>query len=164
MRLSCITSKVVSEALVTSKYLSGIGNDSLLGVWKFHSWFNVTAEYEVSRNWPEIISCFTGIRKWVLKMWWKWRPFCFSMEIRVIFSSNGVIPYEGGCSQYLVSSKKVLLFHLRLGTLNFHHFEAFITSFALSLLARIPDASISSSSSRSKTSMSPFQILPAYNT
>ena len=45
-----------------------------------------------------------------------------------------------------------------------HHFWGDNTSFALSLQAWISDASIFSNSSMSATMMSPFQILPAYNT
>ena len=42
--------------------------------------------------------------KWVIR-WWK-RPFWFSKKIYVTFSSNWTFPYQGGCSQVLISSKK----------------------------------------------------------
>ena len=71
---------------------------------KFDSGFNVMAVYEVSWHGQKIIYRFTGIRKWVLR-WWK-RPFWFSKKINVTFSSNWVIPYQGGCSQFLISCNK----------------------------------------------------------
>ena len=72
-----------------------------------------------------------GIRKWVLRLRWK-RPFWFSKKISSTFSSNWVIPYQGGCSQFLISSSKFdssicdwkWIFHFLWGN---------ITSFALSL-------------------------------
>ena len=71
---------------------------------KFDSGFNVMVVFEVSWHGPKIISCFTGIRKRVMK-WWK-RPFWCSKKIYVTFSSNWTFPYQGGCSQVLISSKK----------------------------------------------------------
>ena len=70
---------------------------------KFDSGFNVMAVQEFSWHGPKIISCFTGIRTWVLR-WWRWRPFWFSKRISLTFSSNWVLPYQGGCSQFLISS------------------------------------------------------------
>ena len=58
----------------------------------FDSWFNVIAACEVSRNEPEIMSCFAF--------------FWFPKEASVIFSSNRLIPWQNGCSQFLVSSRK----------------------------------------------------------
>ena len=49
------------------------------------------------------------------------------------------------------------------GNIKFSLFIDVNTSFALSLLASIPHASISSDSSMSEISMSPFQILTAFN-
>ena len=72
---------------------------------KFDSGFNVMAEYEISRHGPEIICCFTGIQKWVVR-WWK-RPFWFSKKICVTYSSNWTIPDKGGCSQVLISPPNV---------------------------------------------------------
>ena len=72
---------------------------------KFDSGFNVMAVYEVSWHGPKIIYRFTGIRKRVLK-WWK-RPFRFSKKIKVTFSLNWMFPYQGGCSQFLISSRKI---------------------------------------------------------
>ena len=72
---------------------------------KFDSRFNVMAAYEVSWNGPKIINCFTGIRKRVVR-WWK-RPFWFSKKIKVTFYSNWTLPYRGGCSQVLISSKEI---------------------------------------------------------
>ena len=71
---------------------------------KFDSGFNVMAVHEVSWHGPKIIYRFNCIRKWVLR-WWK-RPCWFSKKIYVTFSSNWVIPYQGGCSQFLISSSK----------------------------------------------------------
>ena len=70
---------------------------------KFDSWFNVMAVNEVSWHGPKIIYRFTGIRKWVLR-WWK-RPFWFSKKVNVTFSLNWSRPYQGVCSQVLISSK-----------------------------------------------------------
>ena len=68
------------------------------------SGFNVMAVYEASRHGPEIVYRFTGIRKWVVRLWK--RPFWFSTKIYVTFSSKWTFPYPGGCSQVLISSKK----------------------------------------------------------
>ena len=99
MRRSCITSKFVLVVLDTLMYFSGIGNRRV----KFDSGFNVMAVYEASRHGPEINNCFTGIRKRFVR-WWK-RPFWFSKKIKMIFSLNWTLPYQGGCSQVLISSK-----------------------------------------------------------
>ena len=70
---------------------------------KFDSEFNVMAAYRISWHGPKIIHRFTGIWKWVLR-WWK-RPFWFSKKIYGSFSSNWVLPYQSGCSQFLISSR-----------------------------------------------------------
>ena len=62
------------------------------------------AVYEVSWHGPRIIYRFTGIRKWVMR-WWK-TPFWFFKKIYVTFSSNWTFPYQGGCCQVLISSRK----------------------------------------------------------
>ena len=62
------------------------------------------AVYEVFWHGSEIIYRFTGIRKRVVR-WWK-RPFWFSKKTKVTFSSNWSLPYRGGCSQVLISSKE----------------------------------------------------------
>ena len=72
---------------------------------KFDSGFNVMAEYEVSWHGPKVINCFTGVRKQVVRWWWK-RRFWFSKKIKVTFSLNWSLPYQGGCSQVLISSRK----------------------------------------------------------
>ena len=71
---------------------------------KFDTGFNVMAVFEVSWHGPKIIHSFTGIRKWVLRLWK--RPFWFSKKISLTFSSNWVIPWQGGCSQFLISFNK----------------------------------------------------------
>ena len=38
---------------------------------KFDSGFNVISVYEVSWHGPEIVHSFTGIQKWVLRLWWR---------------------------------------------------------------------------------------------
>ena len=53
---------------------------------------------------------FTGIRKRVLKLWK--RPFWFPKKINMTFSSSWSLPYQGGCSQFLTSSK-MFFFTLR---------------------------------------------------
>ena len=68
---------------------------------KFDSGFNVMAVYEASWHGPKVHS-FTG-KKWVLR-WWK-RPFWFSKNVNVTFSSTWSRPYQGGCSQFLISSR-----------------------------------------------------------
>ena len=70
---------------------------------KFDSGFNVMAVYEVSWHGPKIVNCFTGIRKWVLRLWK--RPFWFSKKVNITFSLKWSLPYQGGCSQVLISSK-----------------------------------------------------------
>ena len=113
----------------------------------------------VQRDGPKIIYRFTSIRKWVLR-WWK-RPFWFSKKIPLTFSSNCVFPYQGGCSQFLISSRK---FDSSISgwKMNFPFSLGNITSFALSLLEWISDASIVSNSWRSATSASPSQTHPAH--
>ena len=71
---------------------------------KLDSWLNMMAVYEVSWHGPKIISRFTSIQIWVFR-WWKWRPFWFSKKINVTLSLNWSRPYQGGCSQVLISSK-----------------------------------------------------------
>ena len=70
---------------------------------KFDSGFNVMAVYEVSWHRPKIIHRFTGIRKWVLRLWK--RPFWFSKKVNITLSLNLSMPYQSGCSQVLISSK-----------------------------------------------------------
>ena len=88
--------------------------------------------YEVSWHGPEVIFRFTGIRIRVLR-WWK-RPFWFSKIISLTFSSNWVIPYQGGCSQFLISSNK---FYSPIcdWKMNFPFSLGNMTSFALSLFS-----------------------------
>ena len=71
---------------------------------KFDSGFNVMAENGVSWHGQKVIYRFTGIRKWVVR-WWN-RPFWFSKKINVTLSLNWSRPYQGGCCQILISSKK----------------------------------------------------------
>ena len=71
---------------------------------KFDSGFNVMAVYEVSWHGPKVIYRFTGIRKRVLSWWWK-RPFWFSKKVNITLSLNWSMPYQGTCSQVLISSK-----------------------------------------------------------
>ena len=103
MRFSCLTSKFVCVVLETSMYFSGTGNDSSLGEESLTLFFNVMAVYEVSRHGPKVVYCFTGIRKWVLRFWK--RPFWFSKKVYITLSLNWSMPYQGGCSQVLISSK-----------------------------------------------------------
>ena len=104
MRFSCLTSKFVRVVLDTSMYFSGLGNDSSLGEWSLtlgSTWWRV---FGVSWHGPQVIYRFTGIGKRVVR-WWK-RPFWFSKKIKVTFSLNRTLPYRGGCSQVLISSKR----------------------------------------------------------
>ena len=71
---------------------------------KFDSRFNVMAVFEASRHGPEIVNRFTSIRKWVLRLWK--RPFWFSKKVNITLSLNWSMPYQGGCSQFLISSNK----------------------------------------------------------
>ena len=96
---------------------------------KFDSGFNVTAVHEVTRHGPEVVYRFTGIRKWVLRLWK--RPFWFSKKVNFTFSLNWTIPYRGGCSQFLISSR-VFIRPSAIGKINSPCFGN-ITSFALSL-------------------------------
>ena len=112
-------------------------------------------------NW-EVISCFTGIRIWVLR-WWRWRPFWFSKKIFLTFSSNWVVPYQ---ARWMFSVpdllQQILFAHLRLENVFSIFFGKYyilcIESFRVDFRA-----SIVSNSSRSATNTSPFQILSAYN-
>ena len=118
------------------------------------------AVYEVSRHGPKIVYRFTGIRKRVVRLWK--RPFCFSKKVNITLSFNWSMPYQGGCSQVLISSKGFdssicdwkNKFSFFFGKYHLFCIESFLES--------ISDASIVSNSSRSATSTSPFQIPPAY--
>ena len=61
------------------------------------------AVYEVSRHRPKVVYCFTGIRKWVVRLWK--RSFWFSKKVNVTLSLNWSMPYQRGCSQFLISSR-----------------------------------------------------------
>ena len=80
MRLSCIT-------LIRS---CGSGDVNLSAI-RVHYGFSA------------VVNRFTGIQKRVVR-WWK-RHFWFSRKIKVTFTSNWSLPYQGGCSQVLISSK-----------------------------------------------------------
>ena len=127
---------------------------------EFDSGFNMMTRNVALRVRPETISGFTVTVRWVLSCWWK-RPVWFSSKDFMHFSSFWVVPYQGGCCQNLISSKKFNFFLSRrwkspiLGV---------ITVFASSLFAWVWDASIFSNSSMSANIMSPFQILLAYKT
>ena len=68
----------------------------------------------------KIISCLTIIRRWVLK----WRPVWFSWKIVLVLFSVTAVPYQGGMVSEPDLSQMVLLFHLRAGIWNVHHFWA----------------------------------------
>ena len=70
---------------------------------KFGSEFNVMVVYEACRLGPMVVYRFTGIRKWVMRLWK--RPFWFSKKVNVTLSLNWSMPYQGGCSQFLISSR-----------------------------------------------------------
>ena len=116
---------------------------------QFDSRFNVMTVNVVPWERPEIVSCFTIIRRRVLKWWW--RPVWFSWwgcpELRWMFSEPDLL-------------QRVWLFHLRLEYICLP-FWGVNTSFALSLPAWVSDAFIFSNSSMSATKMSSFQNLPA---
>ena len=71
---------------------------------KFDSGFNVMAVYAVSWRGPKVVYRFTGIRKRVLR-WWRKRRFWFSKKVNITLSLNWSMPYQGGCSQFLISSR-----------------------------------------------------------
>ena len=122
---------------------------------KFDSGLNVMAVFDASWHGPKIIYRFTGIRKRILKLWK--RPFWFSQKINITLSLNWSMPYQGGCSQVLISSKgfdsSICDWKINSPSL------VGVASFALSLFEKIFDTYIVSNSSRSATSTSPFQIL-----
>ena len=106
MRRSCLTSQFVYIYVCSS-------GDVNVFQWN-REWFlsrrvksdsglNVMAVCEISWHGPKIIYGFTGIRKWVLRLWK--RPFWFSKKVNITLSLNWSIPYQGGCSQVLISSK-----------------------------------------------------------
>ena len=70
---------------------------------RFDSGFNVMAVYEVSWPGPKIIHRFTGIWKWIMRLWK--RSCWFSKKVNVTLSLNKSRPYQGGCSQFLISSR-----------------------------------------------------------
>ena len=104
MRRSGITSNCVCVVLETSMYFSGKGNDSSLGEKSLtlgSTWWRYMKFPDM--HGPKIIYRFTGIQKRVVE-WWK-RPFWFSNKVNVTLSSNWSRPYQGGCSQVLISSR-----------------------------------------------------------
>ena len=103
MRFSCLTFKFVFVVLETSMYFSGKGNDSFSRRVKLDSGFNVMTAYEASGHGPKIIYRFTDIQIRVLRLWK--RPFWFSKKVNITLSLNWSMPYQGGCSQVLISSR-----------------------------------------------------------
>ena len=105
MRLFCITSNVVWVALVTSMYFSGIGNDSSLGLNKV--WLLVQRDGGKCSlpKWTRNHLCASPASRKELKKLCKWRPFWFSQEVMMTFSTNWLIPYQGGCFQCMISSR-----------------------------------------------------------
>ena len=102
MRLSCITSKFVLVVLETSMYFSGIGNDSSLGEWNLtlgSTWWRYMKFPHMEQK-SFIASPASGSESWGK------RPFWFSQKVPLTFSSNWVLPYKGGCSQFLISSRQ----------------------------------------------------------
>ena len=61
------------------------------------------AVYEASRQGPEVVHRSTGYGKWLMRLWK--RPFWFSKKVHVTLSLNWSRPYQGGCSQFLISSR-----------------------------------------------------------
>ena len=124
---------------------------------KFDSGFNVMAVYEASWHGPKIIYRFTSIRKRVVR-WWK-RPFWFSKKINVTFSLNWSLPYQGGCSEVLISSRKfdssICDWKNKISIFFGKHDFLCIESCGV-------DFRCVHRSSRSATNMSPFQIPTAY--
>ena len=120
---------------------------------QFDSRFHVMMVNKIAWDGPEIISSFTIIQRWLLKRWW--RPVWFSWKLgwpglRLMFPDPDLLQIFLNCS--ICDRERVF----RVLGLN--------TSFALSLLAWISDASIFPNSSTLGTKMSPFQIPPECNT
>ena len=157
MRRSCITSKFVFCSSGDVNVLQWNTEWFFSRRAKFDSGFNVMVENEVSWHGPEIIYRFTGIRKWVVWLWK--RSLWFSKKVNITLSLNWSMPYQGGCSQFLISSR---CFDSSICDGKNFPCLGNITSFALSLFEQISDASIVSNSSTSAISTSPFQIHPAY--
>ena len=154
MDFSSMTSNDVYVALNTSIHFSGIGNDASFGTYR------VTLRYT----------------------WWRWMTFP-EMDQKSPFASpsHGVESWSGVEEDPSDSPRRLSRSSPRSGRsrikasrifdcsicdreMKFPLFCGVNTSFALSLFAWISDASISSNSSTSATIMSPFQILPVYNT
>ena len=132
---SIITSRDVWVVLLTSMYIVVIGNVSSFGMCSLILGYNVIAINVFSCDRPEVTFSFLIITGWVF---WRW----------------------DGAYHFIWISLKNFLF----GKMKFPLLSGVNASFALSLLAWSSDASISSNSPMYATIMSPFQILPAYNT
>ena len=94
------TSKFVWVVLETSIYFSVI----VLSAIKV--WLLVHRDGGIwSSSWhePKIVYRFTGIWKRVLRLWK--RLFWFSKKVNITLSLNWSMPYQGGWSQVLISSK-----------------------------------------------------------
>ena len=149
--------------LETSTHFSGIGNDFGLDAQRLtleSTWWSHVKSSEINQK---SFGFFTGIQKWVLKMWWWWRSFWFSWEILMTFSSTWVIPCQGGFFQFLISSRKCYCSIWDWAYVFFTTFRRYHL-FRMSLFSMVSHASISLSSSRTTISMSPFQIHPVHKT
>ena len=110
-------------------------------------------------KWTKNHSSLHGIHKWVVR-WWK-RPFWFSKKISVTFSSNWTFPNQGGCSQFLISSRKCdssicgwkNKFSIFFGKYYFLCIESYRVDFRCVHRFQLLNVC---------TNMSPFQIPPAY--
>ena len=100
---------------------------------KFDSGFNVLAVFEVSWHGPEIISCFSGIRIWVLR-WWRWS------QVNLF---DLLLELGGPASRWMFSVpdllQQILFVHLPLEKWIFHFvWEIFITSLISLFFSRFP--------------------------
>ena len=122
---------------------------------QFDSGFHAMTLNEVSCDRPEVIFRFLIITRWVFfEMGWR-NPFIWiSLEE---FPVLRLVQFEVDVLRRC-PLPKIWLFHLRRWRWSFHFFAALTTFFALSLWAWSLDASISSNSSMSATTTSPFQI------
>ena len=128
---------------------------------QFDSGFNVMAENEVSWHGPEIISLLHHHTTMSLEM--------VLLKTRLVLLEDFIVLLlDLGRSQIKEDVLRTwcppesFTVPSAIGNMKFSPFMGVNTSFALSLFAWIPDASISSNSLMSATMMSPFQIPPAY--
>ena len=128
---------------------------------QFDSWYIVMTTNEFSCDRPEVIFRFLIITSWVfLKMGWCIPFIWISLKNFLFFASFRTVSGSRWMFSDAVLTQRFLTLPFATGKMKFPLLCGVYTSLALSFLAWSSDASISSDSSMSATTKSPFQIPP----